>query len=259
MATTGETPQHGITEATEQTIAQMSEGDFSALSVYATEHLGPAIFYAGIGLMVIFIGYLVAKYVSQVISRPVCRRIDETLGKFVGRVCFYCIMLGVVGSVLSKLGAPLGGLAAMLAAAGFAIGLAFQGTLSNFAAGVLMLVFRPFKVGDVINAGGVTGKVKRDRPVYHHTGYPGQSSHHCSQQRDLRRHDRECDVPSPSPDRSCRGRRLYRRHRPDTYGVGISSRDLRVTDHSGRGPWHRGRTQQSGRQCRRVESQDVGC
>ena len=47
----------------------------------------------------------------------------------------------------------------VLAAAGFAIGLAFQGTLSNFAAGVLMLVFRPFKVGDVITAGGVTGKV----------------------------------------------------------------------------------------------------
>ncbi|MGB7325309.1 MAG: mechanosensitive ion channel domain-containing protein, partial [Rubripirellula sp.] len=62
-------------------------------------------------------------------------------------------------AVLSKLGAPLGGLAAMLAAAGFAVGLAFQGTLSNFASGVLMLVFRPFKVGDVVNAGGVMGKV----------------------------------------------------------------------------------------------------
>ena len=68
-------------------------------------------------------------------------------------------MFGVVGAVLSKMGAPLGGLAAMLAAAGFAVGLAFQGTLSNFASGVLMLVFRPFKVGDVVNAGGVMGRV----------------------------------------------------------------------------------------------------
>ena len=72
---------------------------------------------------------------------------------------FYCIMFGVAGAVLSKMGAPLGGLAALLAAAGFAIGLAFQGTLSNFASGVLMLVFRPFKVGDMIHAGGVVGKV----------------------------------------------------------------------------------------------------
>jgi len=53
----------------------------------------------------------------------------------------------------------VGGLAALVAAAGFAIGLAFQGTLSNFASGVLLLVFRPFKVGDFVNAGGVTGQI----------------------------------------------------------------------------------------------------
>ncbi|MGI9471919.1 MAG: mechanosensitive ion channel family protein [Rubripirellula sp.] len=151
--------EQGIAEATDIAIKQISNGDLSGLTEYATTHLGPAVFYAGLGLSVIFCGYLVAQYVSKMISRPVCRRVDETLGRFVGRVVFYLIMLGVTGAVLSKLGAPLGGLAAMLAAAGFAIGLAFQGTLSNFASGVLMLVFRPFKVGDVITAGGETGKV----------------------------------------------------------------------------------------------------
>jgi small conductance mechanosensitive channel len=156
---TGETTQQGITQATEQAITQVSEGDFSALSVYAIEHLGPELLKAAMALAVIFLGYLVAKYVSQSISRPVCRRVDETLGRFAGKMSFYCIMLGVVAGVLSTLSVPLGGLAAMLAAAGFAVGLAFQGTLSNFAAGVLMLVFRPFKVGDVINAGGVMGTV----------------------------------------------------------------------------------------------------
>ncbi len=161
MTTEGseQTPNTGIVEATETVIAEVSQGNVSQLTAYATEFLGPALLYAAVGLGVIFIGYLVAKYVSRVISRPVCRRIDETLGKFVGKAIFYCIMFGVVGAVLSKLGAPLGGLAAMLAAAGFAVGLAFQGTLSNFASGVLMLVFRPFKVGDVVSAGGVTGKV----------------------------------------------------------------------------------------------------
>jgi small conductance mechanosensitive channel len=155
----GEPTQTEFTLATEQAIGRLTSGDFSGVTDYATSHLGPAILYAGAALAAIFLGYLLAKYLSRVISRPVCRRVDETLGRFVGKVIFYAILLGVAGSVLSKLGAPLGGLAALLAAAGFAVGLAFQGTLSNFAAGVLMLVFRPFKVGDFINAGGVTGKV----------------------------------------------------------------------------------------------------
>ncbi|MEM9827197.1 MAG: mechanosensitive ion channel domain-containing protein, partial [Planctomycetota bacterium] len=106
-----------------------------------------------------FVGYLVAKYLSRIVSGPICKKVDETLGRFAGKAIFYSVMAGVVGAVLSKMGAPLGGLAAMLAAAGFAIGLAFQGTLSNFASGVLMLVFRPFKVGDFVSAAGVSGTV----------------------------------------------------------------------------------------------------
>jgi small conductance mechanosensitive channel len=109
--------------------------------------------------LAIFIGYLFASYLSRVASGSVCRRVDQTLGKFIGKVIFYGVLLGVVGAVLSQVGVKLGGLATILAAAGFAIGLAFQGTLSNFAAGVLLLVFRPFKVGDFINAAGVMGKV----------------------------------------------------------------------------------------------------
>jgi small conductance mechanosensitive channel len=61
--------------------------------------------------------------------------------------------------ILAQFGAPVAGAMAVLTAAGFAIGLAFQGTLSNFASGVLLLVFRPFKVGDMVVAGGVTGRV----------------------------------------------------------------------------------------------------
>nr|WP_315852700.1 mechanosensitive ion channel domain-containing protein [Allorhodopirellula solitaria] len=148
-----------MADATSDLISHMTKGDFSGIADYATTYLAPAVFSAGLGLFVIFIGYMIAKYLMRVISQPVCRRVDETLGKFIGKMVFYLIMLGVVGAVLSKLGAPLGGLAAMLAAAGFAIGLAFQGTLSNFAAGVLMLVFRPFKVGDFVTAASVSGKV----------------------------------------------------------------------------------------------------
>jgi small conductance mechanosensitive channel len=148
-----------LAQATEQTLSRITTGDLTSLSPYVLKHLAPFVLIATCGLFVIFLGYLVAKYMSRIASRPICRRVDETLGIFVGKAIFYTIMLGVIGAVLSKLGAPLAGLTTMLAAAGFAIGLAFQGTLSNFAAGVLMLVFRPFKVGDMINAGGVTGKV----------------------------------------------------------------------------------------------------
>nr|WP_315853734.1 mechanosensitive ion channel domain-containing protein [Novipirellula artificiosorum] len=153
----GHRPSFG--EATQQVIGEFANGDMSGVVDYATMQLVPQLLLAALGLGIIFLGYLVATYLARVISRPVCRRVDETLGRFVGKVVFYSIMFGVVGSVLSKMGLPLGGLAAMLAAAGFAIGLAFQGTLSNFASGVLMLVFRPFKVGDVVNAAGVMGKV----------------------------------------------------------------------------------------------------
>jgi small conductance mechanosensitive channel len=149
----------GLSEATDQAIESLARGDLSRFTQYAADYLLPSILYAACGLGIIFLGYLAASYLSRVISRPVCRRIDETLGRFIGRLVFYAILFGVTAAVLSKMGAPLGGLAAMLAAAGFAIGLAFQGTLSNFASGVLMLVFRPFKVGDVIDAAGVMGKV----------------------------------------------------------------------------------------------------
>ncbi len=152
-------PTVGLGQATQTAISEVSRGNYDFLSEYASKHLGPAVVYAAGGLAVVFIGYLVGKYLSRVISKPVRRRVDETLGKFVEKMIFYGVTFGVIAAVLSKLGAPLGGLAAMLAAAGFAVGLAFQGTLSNFAAGVLMLVFRPFKVGDVVSAAGVTGKI----------------------------------------------------------------------------------------------------
>lgn len=112
-----------------------------------------------VGLAVIFVGYFVARYLSRIISKPIRQRVDETLGRFAGTLVFYSVMGGLIASVLGTLGAELGGLAALVAAAGFAVGLAFQGTLSNFAAGVLMIVFRPFKVGDFVNVAGVSGTV----------------------------------------------------------------------------------------------------
>ena len=77
--TTGSSePETGIGSATSKAFEKLSEGDVSYLTEYATEHLAPALFYAALGLGVIFLGYLVASYLSRVVSKPVCRRVDET-------------------------------------------------------------------------------------------------------------------------------------------------------------------------------------
>jgi small conductance mechanosensitive channel len=110
-------------------------------------------------LVVLVVSYFVAAFLARVCSVPIRARVDETLGRFVGKLVFYLIMVSAVLGVLQYFGIGVTSFAAVIAAAGFAIGLAFQGTLSNFSAGVMLLVFRPFKVGDVINAAGITAKV----------------------------------------------------------------------------------------------------
>ena len=87
--------EDGIAAATEMTINQIGEGDFSGLTTYATQHLGPAVVYASLGLAVIFIGYRAAHCLSKVISRPICRRVEETLGRFVAKLIFYSVLLSV--------------------------------------------------------------------------------------------------------------------------------------------------------------------
>lgn len=84
---------------------------------------------------------------------------DQTLSRFVGSLTRLGIVTMVVLALLGLFGVSTTSFAAVIGAAGLAIGLAFQGTLSNLAAGVMLLIFRPFKVGDVVTAGGVTGKV----------------------------------------------------------------------------------------------------
>lgn len=130
-------------------------GDLEAGWPIIERYLIPAV----IALLFILIAYFLAGAVSRACSAPIRRKVDETLGRFVGKLIFYAIFILALIGVLGQFGVSVTSFAAVLAAAGFAVGLAFQGTLSNFASGVLLMVFRPFKVGDVVNAAGVTGKV----------------------------------------------------------------------------------------------------
>jgi small conductance mechanosensitive channel len=87
------------------------------------------------------------------------RKFDETLSIFFGNMLRWLVIVGTVLACLSLFGIETTSFAAVIGAAGLAVGLAFQGTLSNFAAGVMLLVFRPFKVGDYIVAAGKEGTV----------------------------------------------------------------------------------------------------
>ena len=81
-------------------------------------------------------------------------RLDATLAMFFANIARYAILTFAVLGCLGVFGIETSSFAAVIAALGLAVGLAFQGTLSNFAAGVMLLLFRPFRVGDFVEAGG---------------------------------------------------------------------------------------------------------
>ena len=86
--------------------------------------------------------------------------VDETLVSFITSVSYVAIMAFVIIAALGQLGIQTASFVAVLGAAGLAVGLALQGSLANFAAGLLMIIFKPFKVGDFIEAGGASGIVE---------------------------------------------------------------------------------------------------
>ena len=88
------------------------------------------------------------------------KKIDETIVLFAGSMVKYLVIIITVMAVLDQFGVETTSLVALLGAAGLAIGFALQGTLSNIAAGVMLLFFRPFKVGQYIDVGGIVGTVK---------------------------------------------------------------------------------------------------
>lgn len=111
-------------------------------------------------VIIFFVGRWIARAVRSIFTK-VCekRNIDPSLSRFAGSVLFYLLMAVVIVAALGKLGVPTTSVVAILGAAGLAVGLALQGSLSNFAAGVMILLFRPFKSGDVIDGGGVVGVI----------------------------------------------------------------------------------------------------
>ena len=132
---------------------KIKEGVVEAASVYGLRVLG--------AIAILIIGWFLARLLRTIITKVLeNRKVDKTLVSFIESVSYVAMMAFVIIAAMSKLGIQTASFVAVIGAAGLAIGLALQGSLSNFAAGVLMIIFKPFKVDDFISGGGEMGVVR---------------------------------------------------------------------------------------------------
>jgi small conductance mechanosensitive channel len=115
-----------------------------------------------IALVILIVGLWVSKRVKNAINKMALKspHLDDTLFKFFASLARWVIMAFVLIAVLGQFGIETTSLVALLGAGGLAVGLALQGAMSNMAAGVMLLLFRPYKVGDFVDAGGHFGLVE---------------------------------------------------------------------------------------------------
>ena len=134
-------------------------------SVTTLDHLKDFLLNHGPDVIYAIIIFIVGRYVARVFKNLAVRMMthanyDHTVITFVSQLIYYAIMALVLLSALNKAGIPTNSFLAAFGAFGLAVGLALQNNLSNFASGLLILIFKPFKAGDWIAVGGVEGSVK---------------------------------------------------------------------------------------------------
>ncbi|XQC04601.1 mechanosensitive ion channel family protein [Arcobacter cryaerophilus gv. pseudocryaerophilus] len=112
-------------------------------------------------LLIFFIGKWISKSVVKILGKALRKvgGVDETLVKFLENIVYYALLTVVIIAALNKLGIATTSFLAILGAAGLAVGLALKDSLGNFASGVMIVLFKPFKAGDSVVAGGVSGTV----------------------------------------------------------------------------------------------------
>lgn len=140
--------------------------DFKSLPL--PESVKPAVVVAGpfvenavFAGIILWLGKTIANWVEKLASKLLTKaKVDESLTGFLSSLAKYAVLAATIIATLDQLGVQTTSLIAVFASAGLAVGLALQGSLSNFAAGTMILGFRPFKVGDIIEAGGATGQVE---------------------------------------------------------------------------------------------------
>lgn len=115
-----------------------------------------------LAIVIFIVGRIFARLLSKIVFKFVERSSeDEMLAHFVRSITYFTLLLVVIIAALSQLGVNTTSLVALIGAAGLAVGLALQNSLSNFAAGVMILIFKPFRKGHFIEAGGISGVVEK--------------------------------------------------------------------------------------------------
>ncbi len=110
---------------------------------------------------ILFVGWLISKLVYKISYTVMTKAsIEQTVSKFISNLIQYAVIAFVLTAALAQVGVHTASFVAIVGAASFAVGMALQGSLSNFASGVLLLIFRPIKVGEVVEAAGKTGSVQ---------------------------------------------------------------------------------------------------
>jgi small conductance mechanosensitive channel len=141
-------------------ITGSSNMDNLDMSGYEDQIINIAI-HLGTAVLIYIVGMMIARMVIRFVDRMMEKKgIEKTVSAFVGNILHGLLVGLVLVIVLSQLGVETASLVAVMATAGLAVGLALQGSLSNFASGVLLVIFRPLKVGDFVDAGGASGTVE---------------------------------------------------------------------------------------------------
>ena len=129
---------------------------------FSQEYVLPWVINIALAVAIFIVGRLIVKLLMKVVGRLLRRsKMDEMLVNFVSTIINALLMLFVIIAALGQLGVDTTSLIALIGAAGLAIGLSLQDSLKNFAAGVMLIIFRPFKTGDFVEAGGVSGIVEK--------------------------------------------------------------------------------------------------
>ena len=142
-------------------VAKVADADFWMQTLEFLKTEGPGLGLKVIGAIVILlIGRMIAGSARSGVRKVMAKRgIDPSLSGFVSSLLYFIVMTFTVIATVGQFGVQTASFVAILGAAGFAVGMALQGTLANFASGVMLLLFRPFKAGDVVEAAGIKGKV----------------------------------------------------------------------------------------------------
>jgi small conductance mechanosensitive channel len=139
---------------------QMASGVSTLLSPQNVDRLTQLGLNLLFAVLILIVGAWVSKLIKKMLAGMLGRKnLDPIIVGFVANLAYIIVMVAVVLAALGRLGVQTTSFVAIIGAAGLAIGLALQGSLANFAAGFLMVIFRPFKKGDYIEAGGTAGIV----------------------------------------------------------------------------------------------------